>query len=57
MFPLQNVGEDEKELKKQWEIDRLSKELEWLQVEKFGLQQFASSASDLHLVSWLQHSD
>ena len=28
IIPLQNVGEDEKELKMQWEIDRLSKELE-----------------------------
>ena len=31
----------------QQEIDRLSKELEQLAVEKFGLQRFAGSDSDI----------
>ena len=42
VIPVENaaVGEDDEDerIKMQQEIDRLSKELEWLQVEKFGLQ-------------------
>ena len=51
VIPVENaaVGEDEDDerIKMQQEIDRLSKELERLQVEKFGLQRFAGSDSDI----------
>ena len=63
IIPLENiVGLDDAEdelIKMRQEIDWLSKELERLQVEEFGLQQFAGSNSDIwfYTGSWLQQTD